>query len=202
MTKIIGLTGRSGAGKSVACDIFAKHGIPSIDTDAVYHDLLLQQGPCTEELRAAFGDRILDSQGLVDRKKLAEAVFGKENTPALLHTLNAITHKYIMAKTHEHVLAYAKNGAPAVLIDAPLLFEAEVHKECDLVLGILAPRTLCVDRITERDQISEDRAHMRLDAQKDNTFFKEHCTAIIENNGDLQALEHAICQFLKEYGLG
>ncbi len=202
MTKIIGLTGRSGAGKGLACEIFAKHGIPSIDTDAVYHELLLQKGRCTDELRAAFGDAILDSNGLVERKKLANAVFGRENTPALLHTLNTITHKYIMAKTHELVQEHAQKGAPAVLIDAPLLFEAGVEKECDLVLGILAPRALCVDRITERDNISEDAAYMRLGTQHDNAFFREHCTAIIENDSDIHALERAICQFLKEYGIG
>ena len=201
MTKIIGLTGRSGSGKGTAAAIFAKHGVPSIDTDAVYHDLLLQKGPCTEELCDAFGDGILGADGLVDRKKLSAAVFGKENSPALLHTLNSITHKYIMAKTHEIVLAHAKNGAPAVLIDAPLLFEAGVQKECDLVLGILAPRTVCAERITERDSISEDSAYLRLGAQHDNDFFRANCDVIIENSSDLQSLERAICQFLKEHGI-
>jgi dephospho-CoA kinase len=201
MTKIIGLTGRSGAGKGVVCEILAKHGIPAVDTDTVYHHILAQKGPCTEELVQHFGQQILGENGLVERKKLAACVFGKENTQALLHTLNEITHKYIMAKTHEIVLAHAKNGAPAVLIDAPLLFEAGVQKDCDLVLGILAPRTVCAERITERDSISEDSAYLRLGAQHDNDFFRANCDVIIENSSDLQSLERAICQFLKEHGI-
>ncbi len=202
MTKIIGLTGRSGAGKGAAAEIFAKHGIKSIDTDRIYHDILSQKGPCTDELCAAFGNSILTSAGLVDRKKLAAAVFGKDDTPLLLHTLNTITHKYIMAKAREMVRAEVEAGAPAVLIDAPQLFEAGVEKECDLVLGILAPKDICLDRIQDRDHIPPDAAQKRLSAQHGNTFFREHCDAVIENRGDVAELERAICQFLKEYGVG
>ncbi len=201
MTKIIGLTGRSGAGKGSAAGIFQKYGIPSIDTDAVYHEILSQKGPCTDELRAAFGAEILTVEGLVDRKKLADAVFGKENTPRLLHTLNEITHKYIMAKTRALVQEYKANGVPAVLIDAPQLFEAGIEKECDIVLGILAPREICLDRIADRDHISADAATRRLSAQHTNAFFRAHCTAVIENDDDVAHLERAICQFIKEYGI-
>ena len=201
MTKIIGITGRSGAGKGAACEIFQKHGIPAIDTDAVYHEILATKGDCTNELISAFGTEILNENGLVERKKLAARVFGKENTQELLHTLNDITHKYIMANTWETVRVHCRNGARAVLIDAPLLFEAGVQKDCDLVLGILAPRTVCAERITERDSISEDSAYLRLGAQHDNDFFRANCDVIIENNGDLQSLERAICQFLKEHGI-
>ncbi len=201
MTKVIGLTGRSGAGKGVATEIFAKYGIQSIDTDAVYHGILAERGPCTEELCAAFGDGILGKDGLVDRQKLSAVVFGGEMTDSRLHTLNTITHKYIMAKTRELVRAQREANAPAVIIDAPQLFEAGAERECDIVLGILAPRAVCLDRITDRDHISDERAALRLAAQHNNAFFRERCDAVIENDGDIQQLEAAICQFLKEYGI-
>lgn len=202
MTKIIGITGRSGSGKSAVCEIFAKYGIPSVDTDAVYHEILTRKNACTDELVAAFGDTILAENGLVDRKKLAATVFGKENTEALLYTLNAITHKYIMAKTHEMVRTHADAGATAVLIDAPQLFEAGVERECDIVLGIVASPALCLARVTARDGIDEVAALRRLSSQHDDAFFRSHCDAVIENTGDLAALERAVCQFIKEYGVG
>ena len=139
MTKIIGITGRSGAGKGVACEIFEKYGIPAIDTDAVYHEILSAKGGCTDELATTFGKEILNENGLVERKRLAERVFGKENTPALLHSLNRITHKYIMANTWDIVRVHRAHNARAVLIDAPQLFEAGLEKEVDLTLGIIAP---------------------------------------------------------------
>lgn len=201
MTKIIGLTGRSGAGKGEVCEIFARHGIPFVNTDAVYHEILAQKGACTEELVAAFGTDILDECSLVDRKKLATAVFGKENTPALLYTLNHITHKYIMAKTREAVNAFSQNGARAVIIDAPQLFEANVDAECDVVLGVVADDALCLARIMARDGLDEGAARRRLAAQHDTTYFSAHCDFVIENNGDLASLEQAVCQFIKEYGV-
>ena len=201
MTKIIGLTGRSGAGKGAVCAILKAHGIPAIDTDTVYHEILNQKGACTAELVAAFGDEILNEQGLVERKKLAARVFGKENTSALLHTLNAITHKYIMAKTREMVQVHCQNGARAVLIDAPQLFEAGVEKECDLTIGVIAPDALCTERIMARDGISRENAQKRLAAQHDNNYFRQHCTAVVENAGSPAELEAQICQILKKFGV-
>ena len=201
MTKIIGITGKSGAGKGLCCEIFRAHSIPAIDTDAVYHDLLCTQGPCTSELVEAFGTDILGENALVDRPKLAARVFGKENTPALLHTLNSITHKYIMAKTRELVQLHRQNGARAVLIDAPQLFEAGVEKECDLTLGVIAPDELCIARITARDGISKERAKARLAAQHDDDYFRQNCTAVIQNTGNRAELEAQIGQILAKFGV-
>lgn len=201
MTKVIGLTGRSGAGKGAACEIFKKYSIPAIDTDAVYHGILAEKGACTDELVAAFGVEILNENGLIERKKLAARVFGKENTPALLHSLNSITHKYIMAKVWGTVRVLREDGARAVLIDAPQLFEAGLEKEVDLTLGVIAPDALCVERIMARDGISHEQATKRLAAQHDNDYFRTHCTAVIENTGSLAALETQICQFLKDFGV-
>lgn len=201
MTKIIGLTGQSGAGKGAASAIFAKHGIPCVDTDAVYHDILSKPDACTSELVAAFGKGILGEDGTVDRKKLGAAVFGHAETPSLLHTLNTITHKYIMAKTRLTVQDYVDRGVPAVLIDAPQLFEAGIERECDLVLAILAPFELRLSRVMKRDGITREAALSRLAAQHDDAFFRERCDAIIENDGDTAALERAVCQFLTEHGV-
>lgn len=201
MTKIIGITGRSGTGKGAACKVFQKLGIPTIDTDAVYRDILAQGGACTDELVLAFGRDILNENGLVERKKLAERVFGKENTAALLHTLNTITHKYIMAKTWESVRVFREQGVRAVLIDAPQLFEAGLEKEVDFTLGVIAPDTLCITRIMKRDGISLENAQKRLAAQHSNDFFRKHCTAVIENTGAQQELEAQICRILENWGV-
>ena len=199
--KILGLTGPSGAGKGAVAAIFQSFGIPSIDTDAVYHQLLDEGGSITTELTASFGQELLDEHGRIDRKSLRAAVFGKENTPSLLHTLNKITHKYIMARTNERIEALAKSGTAAVLIDAPLLFEAGVDKACDAVIGVLSDRAVRLSRITARDSITKEAAQMRLDAQKSDDFYRSACQYIIENNGDRAALEAQIRCLLKELNL-
>lgn len=201
--KILGLTGPSGAGKGAACKIFAKYGIPAIDTDAVYHALLREDRSITAELVEAFGHTILGENGLVDRKKLGAAVFGQKNTPALLHTLNTITHKYVMARTWALVCEIEKKGARAVLIDAPQLFEAGIEQKCDIVIGILADRRIRLSRIMQRDQLSEEAALNRINAQHEDAFFRCSCHYILENNESEAVLEQQIRELLinSEVGL-
>lgn len=200
--KVIGLTGPSGAGKGTVCAILAGHGIPAIDTDAVYHDLLDQSKALTDELCASFGKEILNSDRKVDRKKLGAAVFGHPDTPALLHTLNTITHKYVMARTHELMRDLARDGARAVIIDAPQLFEAHIENECDWIVGVLADRSVRLARIMARDGITEENALKRINAQKSDDFFRASCHYILTNDGDLGALEAQILRFLENSGLG
>ena len=199
--KVIGLTGPSGAGKGAVCGVLAKHGIPAIDTDAVYHRLLAENDALTEELCASFGKDILNESCRVDRKKLGATVFGRPDTPARLHTLNTITHKYVMARTHEMLLALKQNGAIAAIIDAPLLFEAGIEKECDAVIGVLADRETRLSRIMKRDGITKEDAMMRISSQNSDGFYRSSCQYILENNNDYAALESQISRLLMELGL-
>ena len=200
--KIIGLTGPSGAGKSTVAGFFAAYGIPTIDADRVYHDILSAGGPCTDELTAAFGRDILNESGLVDRKKLGAAVFGRADTPTRLQTLNAITHQYVMAQVDEETEALRRRGVRAVLFDAPQLFEAGADRKCDLVIGVLADKTHRLRRIMRRDGIDEAAALARLDAQKPDDFYRARCQLILENNGDERVVAAAVRDFLIRSGIG
>lgn len=193
--KIVGLTGGSGTGKGTVAEIFAEYGIPSVDTDAVYHELLENDRELNLELAAAFGAGILGEGGKVNRKLLAATVFGKENTPALLHTLNQITHKYVMSETKKRLAEYA-NTAPAALIDAPLLFEAGLDSWCEAVIGVLADRETRIQRVMKRDGIDRAAAIRRIDAQPDDNFFRERCNIVLENNGDLAQLKEKVRDIL------
>lgn len=193
--KIVGLTGGSGTGKGTVAKIFAEYGIPSVDTDAVYHELLENNRALNSELAAAFGAGILGEDGKVNRKLLAATVFGKENTPALLHTLNQITHKYVMSETKKRLAEYA-NTAPAALIDAPLLFEAGLDSWCEAVIGVLADRETRIQRVMKRDGIDRAAAIRRIDAQPDDNFFRVRCSIVLENNGDLAQLKEKVRKIL------
>ena len=199
--KIIGLTGPTGAGKGAVSAIFNRHGIPSINADEVYHALLESNEAMTSELILAFGSGVAPD-GKIDRKRLAAAVFGQKNTPMLLHTLNTITHKYVMAETRELVQKIKQSGARAVLIDAPQLFEAHMDAECDLIVGVLASQAVRLERIVQRDSITEEAAQKRMDAQKSDDFFRDSCHHILINDGDLASLEAQILRFLENTGLG
>ncbi len=179
---VIGLTGSSGSGKSTVARVFAQNGFVHIDLDGVARYVTSAGSPCLDELTAAFGEDILSPDGSLNRPALGEIVFTDK---AKLTELNAITHKYILDEMHQAMGAAEGD----ILIDAPLLFEAEVNKLCDLCIGVIADRNAQLLRISSRDGISAETAAARLDSQHTNDFFMQHCDICIENNGTEAELE-------------
>ena len=179
--KIIGITGPTGAGKTTALRALADLGACVIDADAVYHQLLEESAPMREALTARFGASILDDGGKIDRKRLGNLVFGD---PAALADLNAITHRFVEEEIARLEAQAAREGRPAVAIDAIALIESGVADRCDAVVGVLAPRELRVRRIMAREGIPEDYARRRVEAQREDEFYRTSCGYLLENNGE------------------
>ncbi len=180
---IIGLTGPSGAGKGYVASLFARHGVPSLDTDIIYHELLLPPSACLDELVARFGKAILTGRKTLDRAALAALVFAPGAQDAL-DDLNRITHRHVLREVRRRCRALEAVGCAAVLVDAPQLYESGFHASCGRVLAVLAPREVRLARIMARDGLDEARATARLDAQKPDAFFRTHADAVLENGGD------------------
>ena len=194
----IGLTGPSGAGKGVVASLFARYGIPSIDTDAVYHGLLVPPSACLDELVERFGKTILTPDGCLDRKALAAVVFAAGHE-ADLADLNRITHRHVLNEARRHLSVYEAEGKAAVLVDAPQLYESGFDAECDRVLAVLAPRDIRMGRIMARDGLDEARATARMDAQKNDDFFRSHSDAVLVNDGRVEALDAEIRVLLSRW---
>ena len=169
--KILGITGPTGAGKTTALNVLTSLGACILDADAVYHDLLEQSRALREALTGRFGD-ICDETGKIDRKKLGGVVF---TDPAALADLNGITHRFMEAE---------QEGRPAAAIDAIALLESGFGAKCDATVAVVAPAELRVRRIMAREGIPEDYARKRVNAQKPESFFRESCDYVLENNED------------------
>lgn len=184
--KIIGLTGPTGAGKSELCNYLAQHGIPSINADRVYHQLLTPPSPCLDELQAHFGCRIIKVDGTLDRPALAKIVFapGNEN---LLEDLNRITHRYVKERMRELIDTFSKNFT-TVIADVPLLFESEFDKECDLTVAVLADRAIRIDRIMKRDSLDYAAADSRASSQNPDSFYTDRADIVLYNNSGSEEL--------------
>ena len=194
---ILGLTGPSGAGKGVvAARLQDAHDFAWIDTDAVYHELTNAPSPCLDELAHAFGTGVI-KQGKLDRKALAAIVFAPDAKDKL-ELLNRITHKHVLAVTDERVKSARQNGAVGAIIDAPLLFESGAHLSCTHTLAVLADKQTRLGRIMARDGLCQEDAKRRLDAQKPDAYYCERADFIIENDGDLQAVQAYADALVKE----
>ncbi len=196
----VGLTGPSGAGKGVVASLFAAYGVPSIDTDAVYHALLAPPSECLDELTERFGRGILAPDGALNRRALAALVFAEGHGDDL-RDLNTITHRHILSEVRRRLEEYAAKGTPAVLVDAPQLFESGFHAECDFILSVLAPREVRLARVMARDGLDEERALARIAASHTDEFFTERSDAVVINDGGIEALEGEVRRLLALWGV-
>lgn len=197
---IVGLTGPSGAGKGVVASLLAGYGIPSIDTDKVYHDLLVPPSACLDELTARFGAEILSLDGTLNRGALAALVFSPGHGEDLAD-LNAIAHRHILNQTRQLLAVHKAEGAVAVLVDAPQLFESGFDRECGFILSVLAPYELRLARIMERDGLSEERARARLDASHSDEFFRDRSDAVIVNGESVDSMASEVRRLLALWGV-
>ena len=182
--KILGLTGGSGTGKSAACTAFARLGCGVIDADATYRTLCDTCEPMLKEIQNVFGD-VFYTDGKLDRKKLGAIVFADAQK---LQQLNAITHPYIRQAARDAFAAYSKRGCLLCIYDAPVLFEGRMETLCDKTCAVLAARNTRIARIVARDAITEEYAALRIDAQKDDAFYRERCDYVVQNDADLDTL--------------
>ncbi len=192
---IIGVTGRSGSGKSLFSQIATDMGAQAIDADAVYKQLLNDSEPMNKAICTAFPDFSYP----IDRAALAKVIFSSEQARK---QLNAATHPFVIAEMQNIM---KKSTADILVLDVPLLFESELNLLCDVTVGITAPKSLSYERILQRDGITAQAAEARLSAQPKDDFYHKRCDFIIENSGTKTGFEREIKLILahvKKYILG
>ena len=195
---VIGITGPSGAGKGEVSRLFGKHGLPVIDADLVYHQLLIPPSECLNELVLYFGREILQADGTLNRKRLGEIVF---SDPKSLEELNRITHSFVMREIRRRLDQYRAYGVVAAILDAPQLFEAGANADCNIIVAVLANKELRLERILRRDGIDPEAALRRMESQRTDEFFRAHADYTIENNGNTDQLIPAVRKILSELGV-
>ena len=171
---ILGITGGTGCGKTTLLKVIEEKGGLVLDCDAIYHQLLTRDDQLLNAIEARFPGTV--ENGVLQRKKLGSIVFSDENA---LMDLNKITHGAIKAE----VLRLLETAPKLAAIDAIALFEGGLADLCDLTVAVTAPAEVRVQRLMKRDNISEDYARSRIAAQHDETWFREKCDWILENNG-------------------
>ncbi len=182
-TKVVGVTGPTGAGKSTVCRSFQKSGCEIIDADEIAHDILKNNPECKQDIIKSFSEEILNNDGEIDRKKLAKKAFRDVSQTEIL---NNIMYPHIVIKIANDLFECQKNGVRVCVIDAAQLFESGIDKFCDVVIAVLAPYRVRLERIMNRDNMSEHDAKMRLEVQSSDEFYKSKTPYIIDGTKFLQ----------------
>lgn len=181
----IGLTGPTGSGKSVVAKIFADLGFKIIDADLIARSIMQKGSDCLKAAAQQFGRDIIDQNGELDRKRLAQKAFKNAQSTALL---NSITHPAIVKEITRQLEYNHKCGFDKNIIDAPLLFEAGCEKLCTVTVSVCANKEMRIKRIMQRDDISYQMAEQRNDRQKPDEYYTKKCDYNIFNDGDIYTL--------------
>lgn len=173
---LIGITGGSGCGKSVATREFEKIGAEIIDADKTAREITAPGSPIIFRIADELGKEYIDSDNSLKRKKLGAYVF---SNPEALNKLNLIMKEYISDAIQKKLSA---SKSDLVVLDAPLLIEYGMEKNCDKVISVLADEDIRIERICKRDKISPENAKNRIKSQKNNQFYIEKSDFIVYNN--------------------
>lgn len=195
---IVGLTGPTGAGKGYVAEYMKSLGCYVCDTDKVAREITVKGSPFLSVLAENFGDDIIDENGEMKRKLLAERAFCDKEKQLLL---NSLMHPEIIRIAHERCIESLENGAKAAVIDAPLLFECGADKICDTVISVVAPKDMRTDRIMKRDNITRQMAEERMSVQHEDSFYTERAEFTVRSYDGFDVadeLESFIKKYLKE----
>lgn len=187
VTPVIGLVGGIGSGKSTVAQAFAALGCLVIDADRDAREAM-QREDVIKEVVSWWGPEVLNAEGKVDRAKVAEIVF---KDPSQRTRLEGLIHPLIKSDRLLTIARARQEGRPAVIIDAPLLFEAGSDKDCDAVVFVDAPPEQRLARVLARGWSSEELAR-REAAQLQLAEKRARSAVIIENSGTLESLQNLV----------
>ena len=178
----IALTGGIASGKSAVAALFEARGVPVVDSDVIAREIVQSGRPALEAIRRRFGDRVLQSDGSLDRRALREQVFAD---PAARRDLEAITHPAIRARMQ----AWSQTAAgPYQIHMIPLLVESGGRRDFDRVLVVDSPEELQIQRVMQRDGVDASSARQVLAAQASRTERLAIADDVIVNDGDRDKL--------------
>ena len=189
MTKIIGLTGGIGSGKTTLATYLKSLGIPVFIADDEAKKLM-QSPEVVAEIQTIFGTTIFEN-GILNRQQLAAIVF---SNPEKLSQLNAIIHPAVKKQFGFWLDQY--QSEPFVVYEAAILFESGSYKNCDSIITITAPLEDRIARVMQRDNSTREQVLHRINAQWTDEQRIAKSDFVIENS-DAQQAKNSIDEILK-----
>lgn len=173
----VGLTGGIGSGKSTVAKLFEVLRVPVYYADEAAKRLMVSDPTVRQHLIEAFGPEVYDETGQLQRSYLSEKVF---NDQTALDQLNSIVHPAVgrdgerWLRAHQHY--------PYVVKEAALLFEAGTYAALDTMVCVVAPESLRLQRVMQRDDVPASAVRARMDKQWPQAQKAERSDHIITND--------------------
>ena len=194
MGKIIGLTGGIASGKSTVTSYLREKGYAVIDADRVVHDLQSQGGELYQALVEHFGTEILLDTGDLNRPALAERIFSSQNEIAWSNQVQGEMIRKALARERDRLI----EAEDLFFMDIPLLIEQGYLDWFDQVWLVYVTEDTQLERLMERNALTEDQVRDRLAAQMSLEEKKALVDLVIDNNSKRDHLYQQIDRVLEQ----
>lgn len=181
---VLGITGGIGSGKGLATDFFRTRGAAVIDADEIAREVVAPGSPVLAEIVATFGDEVRRPDGGLDRRRLAERVFGDAEAVA---ALNAITHPAVRAEIDRRLKRLREECVPIACVVVPLLLEVGCRATVDRLIVMWAEEEERVRRVMARDGLGRDEVRGRMAAQMSPEQQRLLADWVVDTTGGRQA---------------
>jgi len=194
--RVIGLAGGIAAGKSTVAAMFERFGARVIDADAIARDAL-DSKEVREKLQRHWGAGMFDGAGEPDRAKIAEIAF---KDPDKLRELTAWVHPPTLRRMRTKLERALRDSAvPLVIIDAPLLIEADLDAWCDAVVFVEAEPALRAERARSARGWSQEEIHRRESAQSPLAEKRQRADVIVDNSGSSEETRAQVARLFHKW---
>ncbi len=186
MTKVIGLTGGIGSGKSTVSQFLAELGATILDADKIGHEAFKPNTRAWQEVVAAFGKQIVAPSGEIDRKKLGAIVF---SDPSSLSRLNQIMHPRMYEMMKARIEEYRRQGVDVVVLEAAILIEANWTSLVDEVWVTVTSEAAVLERLKKQRGLEKEHTLARIRSQLSQGERIKHADVVISNDGNLDEMK-------------
>ncbi|MBF4515375.1 dephospho-CoA kinase [Flavobacterium sp. ANB] len=189
MTKVIGLTGGIGSGKTTIANYFSELGVPVYIADDGAKKVM-QSESIINEIKKVFGEGLFEND-ILNRAKLAEIVFNDKDK---LAQLNAIVHPAV--KNDFEVWLLQHKNYEYIIYEVAILFESGRYKDCDLIITVTAPEETRIERVLKRDNTTREQVLSRMQMQWSDENRISRSNFVI-NNDNLKNARKEVVKILK-----
>lgn len=184
----VALTGNIAAGKSAVAALFQRWGATIIDADAIVRELQQPGSPVLARIAERFGASVVRSDGSLDRRALRRLVMDDAEAR---EALNRIVHPAVERRRRALLAEARSRGDRIVVSDIPLLFETMDPEAFDAIVLVDASEEVRRNRLMTQRGLGDDEARGMIAAQMPAREKRDRSDFVIENDGDLAALEQA-----------
>lgn len=198
MATILGLTGGIATGKSTVSNMIKEIGIPVIDADLAARAVVDVGEEAYQNIVNHFGKEILTEDGTINRERLGSIVFHDEKQREVL---NSIVHPAVRKRMLRERDELVEEGHRAIVMDIPLLFESDLAHMVDKVIVVFTDEDIQLQRLMERNRLSEKEAKARISSQIPITEKISLADAVINNNGSINETKRQLMHILETWNI-